>query len=110
MKPDIIIPAKPKFEIPLDLIGAAQVVEKQGGKEADDILNAMVCAGEAITEASRNAKTAAEAILANEMKTPIQNVTAARKRVAEISVAASKRLTDTRDRAFASSGLPNRNG
>jgi hypothetical protein len=101
MKPDIIIPAKLRLEVPLDLQAAPKVIAKQKGSDDDDILNAMVRAADGIAEASRNAKVSAEAILANEMKTPIQNVTAARKRVAEISTAASRRLTDTRDRADA---------
>jgi hypothetical protein len=101
MKPDIIVPAKPKFEIPLDLQAAPKVIEKHKRNDNDDILNAMVHAADGIAEASTNAKTAAERILASEMKTPVQNISAARKRVAEISTAASRRLTDTRDRADA---------
>ncbi|MBK5198893.1 MAG: hypothetical protein JJE37_11525 [Methyloceanibacter sp.] len=95
---DIAVPAKPKFEIPLDLQAAPKVIEKHKGSDDDDILNAMVRAADGIAEASTSAKTAAEAILANEMAEPIKNVANARRRVKEISEAATKRLTDTRDR------------
>ncbi len=96
--PTITVPAKPKFEVPLDLQAASKVIEKHRGPEPDEILSAMVKAAGSLSDASANARDAAEAILGNQMADPVANVVNARRRVREIAEGTTRRVIDTRQR------------
>ena len=99
---EVVVPAKPKpVEVPLDLRAAGKIIEKHKASDADDIFDAMTRSADTISEAAGNVKIASERILANQMKTPIENAAAAKKRVKEIYDSAASKLTATRDKVDA---------
>jgi hypothetical protein len=92
-------PSVPKMpEVPLSLAAASKLIEKHKAKGEDDILDAMVRGADNLTEAAQHITQSASKILANVMQPQIKRLSNARRRTKEISDAANKKLTDTRDR------------
>lgn len=97
--PDIIVPAKPKeIEIPLSITGAKALVEKhKGGDLSTDMAALAACASD-ITSAAAKVKTTAEAILGNQLATPIKRTAAAKSATHKIFTGVASKIDATRKR------------
>jgi hypothetical protein len=90
---------KPKeIEVPLSLRAARQVIEKRSEGKADDVIDDLAESAERITTVAEKIKTTVDAVLANQLATPLKNASDAKVAANKLFTSVAGKLDGARKR------------